>query len=429
MPGLRWLTTLGALLALGGAAHAADGPCKAPQPCVIVRTDKTCVGSEPRCEVTQAIEKRLLAPVSLNFKGMPLGTVIETLREMTNMNVVADIDALKTAGVSLQQPLTLKVHLPLGSALRILLKQAQLTYVVRDDALQITTEEGAKGKLQTVTYNVADLIVPIGSGENELAPFICRASKLIGAPGAPESQHTPGLTAEDLLMRLITERIAPESWANRGGKGTLQYFPLGLSLVATQTADVQEQIAEFLAELRRLQDREDKEFTLETRIIDGKPGDEDIMQLPRITFVRGQPINVSVNDTVTVRYGEGMEAPVNVGLVLRAKVTKAEGGRLRLDVTLQQQKLVQPTSEGGFQLRERAHRVVQCVEPGKSVKVGLSWADRLEPCSWLILTLNEVDWTGPTKPPLSPQSTAAPCGDKDLVPVSTQPVVSCPGSR
>ena len=41
-----------------------------------------------------------------------------------------------------------------------------------------------------------------------------------------------------------------------GGPGTIDYFPLTMSLVINQTPDIQEQIADLLAALRRLQDQE-----------------------------------------------------------------------------------------------------------------------------------------------------------------------------
>src|SRR5207248_11671066 len=49
-----------------------------------------------------------------------------------------------------------------------------------------------------------------------------------------------------------------------GGPGTIDYFPLGMTLVINQTLDVQEQIADLLAALRRLQDQE---VAIEVRLI------------------------------------------------------------------------------------------------------------------------------------------------------------------
>src|SRR5262249_45297660 len=53
------------------------------------------------------------------------------------------------------------------------------------------------------------------------------------------------------LIKLITATIAPHSWCDAGSAGTIEFCPLGMSLVVNQTPDVQEQIAGFLENLRR----------------------------------------------------------------------------------------------------------------------------------------------------------------------------------
>ncbi len=63
-------------------------------------------------------------------------------------------------------------------------------------------------------------------------------------------------TLEDQLIKLIVHMIKPESWDEMGGSGTIDYFPLGKALVINQTPEIQEQVAELLASLRRLQDEE-----------------------------------------------------------------------------------------------------------------------------------------------------------------------------
>ena len=54
-----------------------------------------------------------------------------------------------------------------------------------------------------------------------------------------------------------------------GGPGHIEYFPLAMALVINQTPDIQEQIAELLAALRRLQEQE---VTIEVRFITLDPG-------------------------------------------------------------------------------------------------------------------------------------------------------------
>src|SRR5437588_211563 len=48
------------------------------------------------------------------------------------------------------------------------------------------------------------------------------------------------------------------------GNGNISYYPLGLAVVVTQTPEVQEQVAELLKALRRLQDTE---VSLEVRFV------------------------------------------------------------------------------------------------------------------------------------------------------------------
>jgi len=78
------------------------------------------------------------------------------------------------------------------------------------------------------------------------------------------SKQGPGETMEQLLIRLITNTVSPQTWTEVGGQGTIDYYPLGMALIINQTPDIQEQIAEFLAALRRLQDLE---VAVEVRMI------------------------------------------------------------------------------------------------------------------------------------------------------------------
>jgi type II secretory pathway component GspD/PulD (secretin) len=98
----------------------------------------------------------------------------------------------------------------------------------------------------------------------------------IGAPMGSNSQTgplTPGngawtksrpVTQEESLIKLISNTISPNSWKELGGQGTIDYFPATMTLVVNQTLDLQEQIADLLAALRRLQDQE---VSIEIRFI------------------------------------------------------------------------------------------------------------------------------------------------------------------
>jgi type II secretory pathway component GspD/PulD (secretin) len=237
-----------------------------------------------RNDKEKAIERALLAPVTLNFEGTPLKQVIDDLRDFNHINIVADLPALQSAAVNLESPITLKLdQVSLKSALNLILHQVHLTYTIEDEVLKITTEDRAHGKFKTVTYGVADLVLNLDPGAMpSLAP---NSTGMPGAPGfAPTPVMTPNSmgtgtpvgtpmgaqpapgnqqvvksrapTQEEQLIKLIQSTIAPKSWVEMGGQGVIEFHPLTLSLVVSQTTpDIQEQIQDLLQALRRLQDQ------------------------------------------------------------------------------------------------------------------------------------------------------------------------------
>ncbi len=259
-------------------------------------------GIQIKTEKEREIERRLSLPISLDFKDQSLKNVLDDLRELTGINIVPDMPALEAENISLDRPIDMHLEgVSTKSALTLVLHQAHLIYVIADEVVKVTTEAYARGKLVTKTYQVADLIIPV---ENHGAPDCANVTKIldkmvnqpaamqttgatpylnpnsmrtgtpVGAPAgntpasmpaaAPDRGRAPGQTLEDVLIKMITSTIKPESWSDMGGPGTIEFFPLGMALVINQTPDIQEQVAELLQALRRLQDLE---VTVEVRFI------------------------------------------------------------------------------------------------------------------------------------------------------------------
>jgi hypothetical protein len=107
----------------------------------------------------------------------------------------------------------------------------------------------AKAKLVTATYNVADLVIPI----DNFGPVNLKAGTAACTPAQPRAAAK---TLEDQLIHLITSAVAPKTWSDAGGPGTLDYHPMTMALVVNQTPAVQQQVADLLAALRRLQDQQ-----------------------------------------------------------------------------------------------------------------------------------------------------------------------------
>jgi hypothetical protein len=197
----------------------------------------TALVVQPRPNNEGPIEQCLDATCSFHFTNTPLRQVFEDLRSMSGVNIVADELALEEAGISLDRPVTLGLkNLSLKKGMDLLLQQMHLTYVIKDDVLQITTPSHAPGKLVTKLYTVAGLVQP---------------TDRFGRVPASAREEFPG----DPIIHVITS-ICPHTWSVLGGPGKIDYFPIGQGLAVTQTPEVHEQVAELLSALRRLREQE-----------------------------------------------------------------------------------------------------------------------------------------------------------------------------
>ncbi len=124
-----------------------------------------CEGCKPKCD---SIHQRLAEPVSIDFKEKPFSELVSDLQLLSGIRIRLDDDALEKEGVNLACPTTLDVeHATLKCVLNILMKQAHLGYVVKDDHILITTE--GRGQVQHV-YPCAELpieIIPVSAEEEE----------------------------------------------------------------------------------------------------------------------------------------------------------------------------------------------------------------------------------------------------------------------
>ncbi len=261
------------------------------------------------------IEQKLKTPVSLQFTKAPLHEVVDYLSRVTDVNMHLDPTGLAASGVEPNTPVTVNLQqdISLRSALQIILPPLRLSWVIKDEVLKITSSDLRDEEVYTVTYDVADLVIPIpnfapsnqmglgsaiseayrqaqymGAGAGQ-APVVVAASNNGGlngklgdnvlanlaqagpdqglmarpgtGPGGLEGGNQPNF---DTLIELIVTTIAPQSWEEVGGPGRIQRFPHNLSLVISQTQERHEEIADLLTQLRRLQDLQ---VTIEVRFI------------------------------------------------------------------------------------------------------------------------------------------------------------------
>lgn len=130
----------------------------------------------------------------------------------------------------------------------------------------------AAPKVKSVTYPVADLVVPLPMKAatpfrplpEEVEPAAARGPDGFRAAARGVKRETK----EGELIELITSTVARDSWASVGGPGEIQYYPLGMSLVITHRPEVQEEVGQVLKALRRFQD---VQVVMEMRILSVDP--------------------------------------------------------------------------------------------------------------------------------------------------------------
>jgi hypothetical protein len=110
------------------------------------------------------IQEALKSPTRMEFTEMPLQDAVAYLKDFHDIEIQLDNRALEDAGVGADTPVTRTVNgISLKSALRLLLGEYDLTYIIKDEVLLITTQDKADTELITKAYPVADLVIRIRS--------------------------------------------------------------------------------------------------------------------------------------------------------------------------------------------------------------------------------------------------------------------------
>jgi type II secretory pathway component GspD/PulD (secretin) len=254
--------------------------------------------------------------VKATHRDQPLSAVLDALAKQAEVPIHIDMVGLEQEAVRSDTPVTISLDQPISlkSALKLLLEPLHLDYVVKDEVLKVTSPRLVKGQVYSVSYPVADLVIPIpnfsadGLGiTGALRDGYSRISPRGGASvqyGPPPAGINGGRSASDAsldaaslaqlqiggggvamgsgqspqfgagggggaadfqsLIDLIQNTIQPQTWSTVGGQGQIQPFQTNLSLVISQTQEVHEEIADLLEQLRRLQDLQ---VTIEVRFI------------------------------------------------------------------------------------------------------------------------------------------------------------------
>jgi hypothetical protein len=172
------------------------------------------------------IENALRGPLNsngLDFADTPLEEVVNFLQDEYGIPIQIDEAALEATGLDSSEPITVNLHkVSLGSALRLMFKKLQLTYIIQDEVLMITTPDEAESNLMTCVYDAR--------------PFLDAVND--------ESVKS--------LVDTIVSCVHKETWS-QNGKGEAEIRSLKPALlVISQTRQAHDEIARLLSAIQKM---------------------------------------------------------------------------------------------------------------------------------------------------------------------------------
>jgi hypothetical protein len=399
-----WLA--GLMLMLGAHTAEADSPQQTWCGGLESSADQPARETPTREELR--ITRQLMQPIRVEFYNKPLRDVLADLSRLSRLSIVADEDACARSDLNLSIPLSMVLdNTPARSVLQIVGKKLDLAYEIKDGAVWMFPRSSSRRtSLTSITYPVADLIVPI---ENGPLPVVCRLrAELRWAKSAPAA---PGKKSYEEELIVLLSHVEPAWWREMGGRGTIQFYPLGMALVIQQTPEMHERIATLLTELRHLQDIEYQDHTLVLKIVEIQPnGNRKEHCWPKLTFVRNQLVRLAIGTTVPLKEGtvrdlvrdengigivqagfvqEKQAAPdrLRMGESMHCKLTGPSDGPLCLDLTIEQSD-VEEASKDGIVLAGKTYRVLRKVQLGTMFKMVLERDAHGDSRRWLECTVS-----------------------------------------
>jgi hypothetical protein len=169
----------------------------------------------------EKVLKALNTPVTIDLKDSTLEAVIGYLKDKTGAEINVPKVILEEKNITYQTPVSVSLKdVTLRTVLKKVLADVGLTYIVKEGAVQVTTEERAKQTLTVRSYYVGDL--------------------LGFAPGMRFSPYAQAIQAQAIndMIGMIVSSVEPQSWWVNGGPGRIVFDPRTRSLIVSQTAEI-----------------------------------------------------------------------------------------------------------------------------------------------------------------------------------------------
>jgi hypothetical protein len=182
-----------------------------------------------KVELTEAEQKIISAldkPITVDWNGRALDEALQEMSNTLDQKLFIDKKAVEDLSIDLRKPVTLQANgVSARTVLRQLLGSQGLTFVIKDQVIQVVDVERARNMLTTRVYYLGDIVQGVGpfGGALQWGPFI-------------DFQQT--MSNVETIMKTITSSVDPLSWKDKGGPASITFHFPSMSLIVRASAEV-----------------------------------------------------------------------------------------------------------------------------------------------------------------------------------------------
>ena len=169
----------------------------------------------------KAIMSSLNKVVKVDFDKTNFQDALDVLRKISGLPISVDKRAMEAAGVTYDSPITLRNETSARSVLKRICGDLDLTYVIKDETVLITSPARANSMTVLKTYYLGDLA---GVADPRLDPITSQLVMLERVNG---------------IVSMITNSVDRSSWTinNPEASGKIAFYPATMTLIVRQSAE------------------------------------------------------------------------------------------------------------------------------------------------------------------------------------------------
>ncbi len=185
------------------------------------KSEKRLAQQQPLTKEEKKILEALNTPMTVQLEDSTLEDVIKFLQDKTGVNIVVPQTILEEKNITYKVGVSVNLkNVTMRTILKKTLADVGLVYIIKDNVIQVTTEERAKQTLTTRTYYMGDLMAV---ADLRMPPYARKAE---------------AIRMINDMIGVIVGSVEPNSWWVNGGPGKIVFDPNTMTLIVTNTAEV-----------------------------------------------------------------------------------------------------------------------------------------------------------------------------------------------